>query len=100
MVVEIIPEHRTRANNKKNGDKYVVDHEYVINGDIDNSFNHIRETFVSILEDLFSKLTTRFSSMLDDPVFIALATFLDTKSYQHKECNELFHSINLIYKRF
>ena len=31
--------------------------------------------------------------MLDDPVFIEMVTFLDTKSYQHKECNELFDSI-------
>ena len=37
---EIIPEHRTRANNE-NGDKYVLYHEYVINGDIDNSLNHV-----------------------------------------------------------
>ena len=97
---EIIPEHRTRTNNNENGDIYVLYCEYVLNGDIDNSLNHVREIFVSILEDISAKLTTLFSSMLDDPVFIALATFLDTKSYQHKECNELFDSINLIYKCF
>ena len=77
---EIIPEHRTRANNNENGDKYVPYHEYVINGDIDNSLN--RDTRDICFYTRRPKLTTRFSSMLDDPVFIAMATFLDTKSAQ------------------
>ena len=57
---EIIPECRTCSNNNGNDDKYVLYHEYVINGDMNNSLNHVQDTCVSILEDLFDKLTTRF----------------------------------------
>ena len=56
-----------------------------------------------MLEELYTSMKSRFSPILDDPVFIAMVTFLDTESYKHQQSSEkLFDNSvnNLIYDCF
>ena len=56
--------------------------------------------FTDILEELANALTTRISPILDDIIFIAMATFLDTYSYQFRSVDELLEPITTIFNRF
>ena len=100
---EIIPMlPRTRANDATAADRYVLYNGYLLKGNIQDDLSSIAQYFVDILEKLHEAFETRFSPMLDDPVFIAMATFLDTGNYKHQQSSdELFdNSIKLIYDRF
>ena len=93
---------RTRMNDATAADRYVLYNGYLLKGNIQDDLSSITQYFVNILEKLHEAFETRFSPMLDDPVFIAMATFLDTGNYKHQQSSdELFHnSVKLIYDRF
>ena len=100
---EIIPMlPRTRTNDATAADRYVLYNGYLLKGNIQDDLSSIAQYFVDILEKLHEAFETRFSPMLDDPVFIAMATFLDTGNYKHQQSSdELFdNSVKLIYDRF
>ena len=93
---------RTRTNDATAADRYVLYNGYLLKGNIQDDLSSIAQYFVDILEKLHEAFETRFSPMLDDPVFIAVATFLNTGNYKHQQSSdELFdNSVKLIYDRF
>ena len=100
---EIIPmQPRTRMNDTTAADQYVLYNGYLLKGNIQDDLSSIAQYFVGILEKLHEAFETRFLPMFDDPVFIAMATFLDMGNYKHQQSSdELFdNSVKLIYDRF
>ena len=100
---EIIPMlPRTRTNDATAAHRYVLYNGYLLKGNIQDDLSSITQYFVDILEKLHEAFETRFLPLLDNPVFIAMAMFLDNGNYKHQQSsNELFdNSVKLIYDRF
>ena len=53
-----------------------------------------------IVKDLYEVLKVRLEPIIEDPLFQAMAIFLDTESYGLMECNEILDSVQVIIERF
>lgn len=97
---EIIPERESRGQQSTGNINYLY-HDYLLKGNLEDAKTKTINELCNILRRLQEVFKSRFSVFLEDPVFIAMADFLNTKAYAHNDVDLLFEeSVQLIYDRF
>lgn len=92
---QIIPQRTTRADNTPaaaSREEYLY-HDYLLKGSPECALEECSREFVVILTDLETSLTTRLGSITEEPIFKAMAEFLDTKCYSFKTANEIYKHV-------
>ena len=81
-VAQIVPERLTRQAmdaDKPETQNYVLLHDYLLKGNLDNAMEEVGSELLQIVRQLKGRLSDRLSSVVEDPLFKAMATFLDTR---------------------
>ena len=92
----IIIERQTRVNHHFDTGKNVSINGYRMRGSVEGALKKSKREFIPILDVLKESLITRFSSILENAVFKFIASFLDTKSYQFTEIDEVYQHVSII----
>lgn len=73
---------------------------YLVQGSAKRALTRAKNDVLKILDGLETSMIKRFSDMIEDPVFKAVSTFLDTTSYRLKEIDAIFETVKVICKKF
>lgn len=97
---DIIPsEYQLRSNNVDQGNVFTYE-GYLVKGSPQHAINRAKDEMKKILDALETALVKRFAEILENPVFKAVSTFLDTISYKFTEVDILFESVEVICNKF
>ena len=77
----IISYRQTRQDHGETGNIGYSYHGYLLTGNIDKSLEKNAEHFTKIFEKLIEAMTLRLGSIPENPLFISVASFLDTRLY-------------------
>ena len=102
-VSQIVPERQTRQSadaNEPGTHNYVLLHDYLLKGNLDNAIDKVGSELLQIVCQLKVRLSARLSSVVEDPLFKAMAMFLDTPSYQFHEFGDIVREVNIIVNWF
>ena len=98
---DIIPERQTRADTNDNPDNNVtLFHGYLLTGSVEDALEKCNQDYLNILENLREALTVRLSSIIDDPIYRAIAIVLDTQSYLFNDIDTLFEEVQVLADHF
>ena len=96
---EIIAELETRGSVVHQ--EHVSCHGYLLTGSLHDAKEQTSQKAFKILDKLKDSITARFSSIIDDPTFHAMASFLDTQKYHFvNDANDLFKEVLTIQEHF
>ena len=96
---DVIPNRQTR-HTEETSNKYVLYHDYLLVGGIEEALQNVAEDFAVILLKLVERLQHRLESIVEDPVIKAMAIFLHTKMYPISQFDDLYEEVKVIVERF
>lgn len=75
-------------------------HSYIMRGSIAQSMTQAKNEFLIILGELEESLKTRMEEIIENLIFVAAASILDTKSYAYKTPQDIMESVMVISDHF
>lgn len=97
---DIIPERQTRRTAAADTDNFVLLDGYLLSGSINDSLMACLEEFLCILPKLEEALKVRLGSIVDDPIYKAIAVVLDSKSYAFADTDSLYEEVKVVVEHF
>lgn len=100
---EIVPERQTRntsSANPGNHQTLFFKGSYLLVGKLQSSLKKVHREIHTIVTGLYETLKTRLDPFVEDPLFKAMAVFLDTESYGIMGVEDILESVNVITARF
>jgi len=99
--MELFPERQTRTDTSENlGAPKFKYHDYLMIGCPEKALRKCVLIYIEIIEKLSESLESRLSSITTNPLYIGVATLLDTKSYQFTDSEDIFDSAKIITETF
>ena len=99
----IIPGRQTRNDTLENPGKnksLFYEDTYLLTGELQSSIQKVHKEIHIIVKNLYKALKVRLDPIVEDPLFQAMAIFLDTESYGLMELDDILENVKIITERF
>ena len=98
---ELLPFRQTRndAQDNPGGFKFSF-HGYLLTGNPEKAKEKCKELYIEILTALEEALTQQLDCIIENPLYKAIAAFLDTCGYQYTDFDELYAHLDKIKEVF